>query len=658
MIRILQQDNKYVKALFAVIIGGALVAMVITLVPGIFDNVGASGDPNVYATVHNPGFFGRFDDGVKVSQFAIDREAQQQLARSGYPASPMILQYLEGRIAPQYIQRAILKLEADRMGLQVTDDDLRKQLQTGEIGQILYPNGQFIGEDKYIDFVSQNVGGSVADFEKDFKDRMEISRLYALVTSGISVSDNAVRESYLQTATKIKFDYAVISSANLNQTINPSDAELQNFFKQNLARYATAVPETRKLNYFNFGVDQLPGGVPQVSDADLQAYYNSHLASYQVKDQAKVRHILIAVPAGADAKTDAAAKAKAEDILKQIKAGGNFAELAAKNSEDPGSKGSGGELGFLSPGQTVPEFDRAAFSLKPGETSDLIHTKFGYHILQVEERQTAHTKPLAEVKADILPIVQQQKVGAAEQNYAKTLADESRKNGIDKTAAAHGLQATTTDYVAKDGVVPGVSDSTSLLTDAFSASKGGAPASVSTGDGYAVYQVVDIKAPHAPTFDAYKSHILDDYRAEQVPLLLNAQLSQLGKRAKELGSLSKAAAELNIPMKTSDLVGKDGQVPDIGAMTGPASTAFSLNQGSISGPINVGTSGVVLQVIDKQQPGPEELAKNFAATRDTMATSEKDEFFQLYLGTLTQKYQKANAIRISRSASSAPPLGS
>ena len=124
------------------------------------------------------------------------------------------------------------------------------------------------------------------------------------------------------------------------------------------------------MQYVAFDASNLPGGKPQVTDAEVQAYYNQHQDQYQVKDQVKVRHILIAVPQGADAKTDAAAKAKAEDLLKQIKSGGNFAELASKNSDDPGSKTQGGELGWLDHGKTVPEFDKAAFSLAPGQTSD------------------------------------------------------------------------------------------------------------------------------------------------------------------------------------------------------------------------------------------------------------------------------------------------
>ena len=133
---------------------------------------------------------------------------------------------------------------------------------------------------------------------------------------------------------------------------------MKSFFKANAARYANAIPETRKIAYISFDASNLPGGKPQISDADVQAYYNAHQDQYQVKEQVKVRHILIAVPTASDAKADAAAKAKAEGILKQIKSGGSFAELAKVNSDDPGSKEQGGELGWLDHGKTVPEFEQ------------------------------------------------------------------------------------------------------------------------------------------------------------------------------------------------------------------------------------------------------------------------------------------------------------
>jgi peptidyl-prolyl cis-trans isomerase D len=646
MIRILQQDNRITKIIFAVIIGFAVVTMVITLVPGIFDNA-STGDATVFATVREPGLLGRFaSDSIPIKATEVQQLAQRQLQQQHLP--DFLLPYMSQRAGQILVQRAILKHEADRMNLQVSDEDLRRELQTGPFAQYLFPNGNYIGDDAYINFVQSAFQTTRSDFELQVKSDMELNRLQALVTGGVTVSDNAVREAYRTQGAKVKFDYATLSADDLSKTINPSDADLQAFFKTNASRYATAIPETRKISYVAFDASNLPGGKPQVSDAEVQSYYNAHQDQYQVKEQVKVRHILIAVPAGADGKTDAAAKAKAEDLLKQIKAGGNFAELASKNSDDPGSKTQGGELGWLDRGKTVPEFDKAAFSLAPGQTSDLIKTQFGYHILQVEDKKTAHLRSLAEVKPEIVPILEQQKAGAAEQTFAAALASDAKKNGLDKAAAAKGLHAVTTDYIAKDGVVPGLADGSGLLTQAFAVVKGADPASVSTGDGFAVFQVVDVKPAHAPDFAVYKDHILTDYREQQVPALLNSQLKKLADRAKVLNDVKKAAAEMHIPVKTSELLGKDGQVPDLGAMTGPGSVAFTLPVGAISGPINAGRVGVVLSVVDKQEPSAADIAKNFDQTREQLLNAQREEIFRVYIGNLTEKYEKGGAVRFSK----------
>jgi peptidyl-prolyl cis-trans isomerase D len=646
MIRILQQDNRITKIIFAVIIGLAVITMVITLVPGIFDTA-SSDNATVFATVREPGYFGRIaGDSTPIKMTEVNQLASRQLQQQRLPE--FLLPYMSQRAGQILVQRAILKHEADRMSLQVSDADLRRELQTGPFSQYLFPNGQYIGDDAYMNFVQSAFQTSRADFESQVKSDMELNRLQALITGGVTVSDNAVRAAYLVEGTKVKFDYAVISADDLRKTINPTDAQLQDFFKQSAAKYATAIPETRKIQYIAFDPSNLPAGKPQVSDADVQAYYNAHKDQYEVKEQVKVRHILIAVPSGADSKTDSAAKSKAEDLLKQIKGGGNFADLASKNSDDPGSKVQGGELGWLDRGKTVPEFDKAAFTLNPGQTSDVIKTQFGYHILQVEEKKTAHLRPLAEVKGEIVPVLEQQKSGAAMQTFASQLAADAKKNGLDKAAASRGLHTVTTDYLAKDGVVTGLADGAPLLTQGFAVTKGADPASVSTGDGFAVFQVADIKAAHAPDFAEYKQHILDDYREQQLPQLLNTQLTKLDDRAKVLNDLKKAAAEMNIPVKTSDLVGKDGQVPDLGAMSGPGSAAFSLAKGAISGPINAGRVGVVLSVLEKQEPTAEDIAKNFAKTREQLLAAQHEEIFRVYIGNLTEKYEKGGAIRYSK----------
>ena len=653
MIRILQQDNRLTKAIFALVIGAAIITMVITLVPGIFDNGDTVNNAAVYAKIRTPGLFGKFSgDSAEVKTADVERITEQQIQQQHYPeyAKP----FLEPRIGQQQVERAVLQHEADRLGLAVSDDDLRTFLQKGTLSQYLFPEGKFIGQDAYINFVQQYFQVSVPDFEAEVKSDLEVQRLQSLVTGGVTVSDAAVRADYMQEGTKVKFDYAVIAAADIKKTINPTDAELQDFFKKNAPRYANAVPETRKIELFAFNASDVPGAKTPVSDADIQAYYNAHQDQYKVPEQVKTRHILITVPKGADAKTDAAAKAKAADILKQIKAGGNFADLAKKNSDDPGSKDQGGELPMIPTSGLDPAYAKAAMALNPGQTSDLVRSSFGYHIIQTEAKDQAHSKPLAEVKDTIVAALQQDKLGAAEQDYANKLAAEAKKDGMQKAADDNKLHIVTTDFIPKTGVIGVLADSSNVLAQEFTAAKGAAPATASTGEGYAIFQVLDIQPAHAPDFADYKSHIADDYREQKTPELLNAQLIKLSDRAKVLNDLKKAAAEMNVPVKTSDLVGRDGQVADLGAMTGAAGVAFTLPTKGISGSINEGPNGGVLQLVDKQQPGADEIAKNFQASKDKLLNAQREEVFTVFAGTLMDRYQKAGAITYSAKQPASP----
>ena len=659
MIRFLQRDNQVTKILFGVIIGAACISMVVYLVPGLMDNLdGGATATGIYATVHTPGFFGRIfgsNDQIKTQDVSSLAERQLSQQRGITPEMVRVMMpYAMSRAGVAMVQRTILKQEADRLHLDVSKADLLNELHQGQFGEYLFPGGKYIGDQGYANFVQMVMGpgASVDDFENEIRQEMEISRLQQLVTGGVTVSDQAVRNAYLVQGTKVKFDYAVISLDDIKKTINPSDADLQAFFKQNAVRYADAVPETRKLEYISFDASKIPGGKPAVSDAEIQAYYNAHLADYKTEEQVKTRHILISVAAGADSATDAAAKAKAQDVLNQVKAGGNFSDLAKKFSDDPGSKDKGGELGpdMVPTSGLDPAYGKAAMALNPGQTSGLVRSQFGYHIIQTEQKQAAGTKPLADVKADITNVLEQQKAGSAEQNFATQLAAEAQKNGLDKTAAAHGLNHVTTDYIAKDATLSGLSDGTALLAAAFATQKGAAPASVATGTGYAIYQVQDVKTAHAPDFAEYKSHILDDYRSQRAPELIQQQITKLADRAHVLNDLKKAAAEFKVPVKSSDLVGQDGQVPDVGAMSGPGAPAFKLPIGGISGPINAGESGVVLALTDKQQPTADEIAKNMDQTREQLLNEQRNQVFNVFVGTLTKKYQDGGGVRMTKEA--------
>ncbi|MDR3740494.1 MAG: peptidylprolyl isomerase [Terracidiphilus sp.] len=636
MIRFLQKESRLTKALFIVIIGAASVSMVVYLIPGLTGQSASAAD--TYAVVYPHWYSKYLSAGAVISQAKVAQQAARQVQQQypQYAGNPMIMSMIEPQVAQQMVQQQILLNEADRLGIHATDADVKTYLQTGAPGQVLFPNGKFIGQDQYAALIQGRFQISVADFEENVKKDIAVRRLMALVTAGVTVSDKDVQETYRRQGIKIKFDYAVISADDVSKSINPSDADLEGFFKKNAARYANAVPEQRAIQYFAFSADQVPGGVQQPSQQEIQQYYNGHKSEYETPEQAKARHILI--KAGTDAKSDAAAKAKAEALLKQIQGGANFADLAKKNSDDPGSKDTGGELGFAQRGRMVPEFDKAIFSQKIGDTQ-IVKTQFGYHIVQVEERQTAHTQSLNEVLPTIQAALIRQKSAGAQQAYAQALTTEAAKNGLDKTAAAHHLQVVTTPPVNSQGVIAALPDSSGVISKAFSMKANDAPQSAPTGEGYAIFKVAGVSAAHAPSFADWKSHVLDDFRADQTPVLLRQKTQRLSDLARASNDLNKAAKEVGATVKQSDLVGMTGQVPDLGAVGQVAPQLFGMLPGNISGAIPAGRTGVVAKITMKTEPSPDEIAKNLGPTREQMLEAKRNEAFELFASNLFSDYK-------------------
>jgi len=653
MIRFLQTNNRVTKAIFVVIIGVVSVGMVIYLIPGLTGQGSATAD--TYAVVYPHWYSKLLSSGETVSAQKVDKMARAQLAQQRYPDNPVILNLFEQRVGQQLIQQQVLIVEAEKLGVHATLDDVKQYLQTGSAGAVLFPGGKFIGDDQYAALVANRFNMSVPEFEEDVRTDIAIRRLQALITGGVTVSDKEVRDDYRKNNIKIKFDYAVISSDDIRKGINPSDGELQAFFTKNVARYSKAVPEERQITYFAFTPNDIPGGVPQPTQDEIKAYFTAHQSEYETPEQARSRHILIKVDANADPKADAAAKAKADDVLKQLKAGGNFADLAKKYSDDPGSKNTGGELPFAQHGTMVPEFDKAIFSQKIGDIA-IVKSQFGYHVVQVEERKPAHAQDISEVLPTIQATLLRQKAAAMEESYAHTLASEAIKNGLEKTAAAHKLEVVSTPPVAKTGVIAALPDGSQLLSHAFDAKQGDPPQFAPTGEGYAIFQVTGIQPAHAPAFADWKTHVLDDFRDEQVPLLLAAKTKALADKAQADHDLAKAAKEMGATLKTSDLVAPDGQVPDLGQVQQVAPQLLDLAVGAISGPITAQRTGVVAKIIDKQEPSEADMAKNLDATRDQILEQRRSDAFNVFLGNLMADYKKNNRIQMNAKAQQGPQV--
>src|SRR5581483_1131018 len=519
--------------------------------------------------------------------------------------------YFAQRAADQLISEKAMLAEAQRLGLRATDDEVREELQKNpNLAPTFFPGGTFIGQDKYEQLLQQH-DLTVPQFEQELRDQVLFNKLRNLIAGSASVTDAEVRQEFEKQNTKVKFEYAVLKKDDILKEIHPSDAELKAFYDRNKATYNNSIPEKRQIKYFVLDTNKLQAQTP-VTQEELQSYYDQHRDEFRVPEQVNVRHILIKTNLTPDGKVDPKAadeaRKKAEDILKQLKAGGNFEELAKKYSEDPGSAKNGGSLGWIGKGRTVPEFEKAAFSLPKGGTSDLVQSSYGFHIIHVDDKQDAHVKSLDEVKAQIEPLIKQQKAAQASQQQVEQLLSDARSTSLEKAAASKGLQVISTDFVDSKAALPGIGNDPQFMSAVFAQNPNAPPDEAQTHQGYAIYQVTAVKPPSTPTFDEIRSRVEDEFRNQRAAQLLSQKTQELSDRAKADHDLKKAAKELGADYKTSDFVLPDGQVPDVGSMTGSAAVAFTLKPGEISGPIDAGNTGVVLSVTDRQAPTDQEYA--------------------------------------------------
>jgi peptidyl-prolyl cis-trans isomerase D len=646
MLRFLQKPGPIKK----IILGGILVVicvmMVITLVPGgLFGDYFSSG-------LTTQGVLAKVGD-QEVGLQQVEQQARligKQQFKGNVPEQ--LMPYLMQRAAQGIITEKAIVYEADKMGLGVSDDELRDYLHQGQFGQVIFPNGNFIGQQSYERFIESEFNLSVQQFEQEVKGEIAQRKLLATVGGAITVSDKDVAKEVNQQGTKVKFEYAVLTLDDVKKDVKPTDAELKAFYDQNKQMYVNAIPGKVKAKYILIDTNQLADKV-EVTPAEVQQYYKQHEDDYRLPETVTVRHILIKTPtADANGKVDQkavdAAKAKAEDVDKQLKAGTSFADLAKKYSDDPGSAKDGGLLPPLTRGRTVPEFEQAAFNTPVGQTTGIIRTSYGFHIIHVEAKQEARLKPLAEVKVEIEPVLKKQKAAAQAQNVASSVQTLARTSGMEKAAAEKNLTVTTTDLVTQTDQLPGIGAAPDFMGALFAAKKNDPPATATTPAGYVIYQVTEIQPPQTPSFEQVKDKVEEQFKSQRAQALLVQKTQQLSDRAHADHDLDKAAKEVGATVKTSELVDRNAQLPELGAMTGPAAVAFSMKAGEISGAIQGGPNGVVLKILEVQEPSPDQTKQGWDKAKDTLLEQKRQEYENLYIENLRSTLEKEGKIKINK----------
>jgi len=565
----------------------------------------------------------------------------QRFLRSGqFPYDRQFLKTLQidRQILNQLVSREVMLNEAKRLGIDATANELQQKIFALPYFQ---DNGNF-AFNRYKAILEQN-GMTVPQFEDGVREEIIQEKLRNLITDSVTVSDREVEQEFRDRNEKSKISYVSFEPSKFTNAFVLQEADIKAHYDQNKESYR--IPEQRRAKYLFADTAALRGGI-QIPEAELKSYYQQNIATYQLPEKVRASHILLKTE-GKSPEESEKIKAKATDLLLQVRKGVDFAELAKKNSEDTVSAANGGDLGAFARGAMVPEFEQACFTLGVGAISDLVKTQYGYHIIKVVEKQPAHTQTFEEVENLIRPTLLQRK---AEQR-AQELADKAftlAKNNktFEQIASELKIGVQETPLFQQGGSIQLIGNSPEFSSKVFGLKEKEVGSPTRIPNGFALPMLVEIKAPYVPGLDEVRAKVEDSLKASKAAELAKARAQEFAEKAKTAGGLEKLAKNYSVEVKTSEEFTRNGNLQDLGSSSPFDSFAFASEVGSISQPIQVGQRHVVAQLKEKKGVNPEEFAKAKDSLRQSLLTPKKDKMFQTYLDSVRETMTKAGSIKI------------
>ncbi len=571
-------------------------------------------------------------------------EVRQQL--SEIEQRNQVPKQLESLYAQQILKQLIfqkeIEYEAKRLGIHVSDqeraDRIRQFLPTA------YNGDTFVGMDRYAAEVQGRFQMTVPVFEEQIRQGLLLEKFRKLVTDGISVGPNELQDEFRYKNEKIKLDYVLLKPEDLAAKINPDEAEIKAAYERNKAKYL--VPEKRVVRYALADVNQIRQNT-QVSDDELKVQYQQDIQQYQVPNRVHVDHILLMTVGKTPAEVEEI-RQKAEDVLKQAKKGTNFEELAKKYSEDPGTKDKGGDLGWITQGQTVPEFEKAAFTLPKGSISDLVKTQYGFHIIKVLDKETAHTKTFDEVKDSIRAPLMLAKADKQASDIADKLSAtirQSNKMSLDDLAKQFHLTVGETRPVSATEPILELGNSKEVKDAIFGQRTDELSLPIHTDRGYLILTVRGVLPAHQGALEEVRDRVIADLKQQKSTEIARQKAEDLEKRLKAGEKFDSAARALGLDPKTSDLIARNGSIG--GAASGQQlSAAFQMKSGDVGQPLNLGTSWFVYRVADKQEPNPGDFDKQKKDLTDQVLQTKRNLAFEAFRASLEARLKQEGKLRI------------
>ncbi len=592
MFDLFRSREKSVRILLGVLLGLVSISMLLYLIPGGPGGGGPTGN-NVLATVGDQ----------QITTTDVDRMVQN-ITRGQANIPRNVLAMYVPSIVNQLIEEKAMAYKARQLGLHISDQELADAIAAEFAGAT---GGNF--DMRTYQMILAQQGMTVGEFETQQRDAMLESRLQNLEAQALVVSDQEARAEYQRKNLKVGLKYIDFEPKDFASKVNKDPAAIKAYFDSHRSQFQ--IPEKRDVDLIVGNTADFVQNV-KVSDAELRQEYQENIDNYRTPDRVKVRHILIKTQ-GKPKEDVPKLKAKAEDLLNQLHHGADFAELAKKNSEDPGSAEKGGELGWIVKGQTVPAFEKAAFSLKPGETSGLIETEYGYHIIQVEDKQAAHTQSFDEVRPLLLADAQKQGAAdllkkAMDAARAEIIKNPSQAEAIAKKYNLHFFRASN---LTRNDSLPDVNNAPELTNALFSLTKGATTdvVDLQNGSKEAFGVVTNINPPRNAEFAEVENDVKQKYVDAESAQLAQKAAAAAAAEAKQGKSLEAIAKEYGLAVKTAAPFTIDGAAEGIGSGSLLA-PAFKANVGAVIGPVSAQTGQFVCEVSQKIPADMSQFAQN------------------------------------------------
>jgi peptidyl-prolyl cis-trans isomerase D len=611
----MRRHKNWLKWSLAIVV----VAFILLYIPNFLRNQAAgAGMRDVVASVE-----GRE---ITVARFRRVYQRQMQDYRRAYGGNvdEKLLKQLgiDQRIVQQMIEEEAQLVEADRLGITASDDEVRARILALPGFQ---ENGQFIGDQRYQQILlSSDPPMRPAEFEDQVRRSIVLAKLQGALTDWVTVTDKDVTSEFKRRNEKVKLAVLSFAADKFREGATMTDAEVSAHFNERKADYR--LPEKRKIRYALIDTQAIRERT-KITPEDVTRYYQDNEQQYTTPEQVRASHILLKT----EGKDEAAVKKQAEDLLAKVKAGEDFAQLATKFSEDEGSAKKGGDLDFFSKGQMVPEFDKVAFSLQPGQISDLVKSQYGFHIIKVVDKKPATKRTLEEVRGQIEDQLKWDRAQSEAQRTADDLAGKLKTpSDLDTVAKARGLAVNDSGFFAREEPIAGLGMAPAIASRAFEMKEGEVSEGIRTPQGIAFITVTGRQDARDATLEEVKGRVREDLLKKKALDLARQKATSLPPQL-EKGDFTAVAKAAGLEVKTTDLIARGAPVGDLGVSPAVDTAAFSLPVGGISHPIVTDNGAAIVKVLEKKAVTDEELAKGKDTVKTELLNEQRNRFFGAYM---------------------------